>query len=86
MVCVRVSVVPRTTGTTEKLFLRRRRAFDKGRAALHLVVQRRFVDLDHYGIGIDAEVLHQRLVMSRIMPAFCSSVRPAAMLTVISGI
>src|SRR2546425_5914990 len=25
-------------------------------------------------------------VMSRIMPAFCSSVRPAAMLTVISGI
>jgi hypothetical protein len=24
--------------------------------------------------------------MSRIMPAFCSSVRPAAMLTVISGI
>jgi hypothetical protein len=26
------------------------------------------------------------LVMSRIMPAFCSSVRPAAMLTVISGI
>src|SRR6266404_4346912 len=43
------------------LLLRRSRALDEGLAALHLVGQRRFVDLDHDGIGIDAEVLHQRL-------------------------
>jgi hypothetical protein len=30
-------------------------------AALHLVGERRFVDLDHDRIGIDAEVLDQRL-------------------------
>src|ERR1700687_3360940 len=36
-------------------------ALNKGLAALHLVSQRRFVDLDDDGIGIDAEVLHQRL-------------------------
>src|SRR5712672_1932161 len=41
--------------------LLRRGALDKGLAALHLVGERRFVDLDHYRIGIDAEVLHQRL-------------------------
>src|SRR5580704_5112646 len=38
-----------------------RHAFDEGHAALHLVDQRRFVDLDHDGFGIDAEILHQRL-------------------------
>src|SRR6185369_712653 len=32
-----------------------------GLAALHLVGQRRFVDLDHHRVGIDAEILHQRL-------------------------
>src|SRR6266478_5011697 len=50
-------------GTTVEfaLLLRRSRALDKGLAALHLVRQRRLVDLDHDGIGIDAEVLHQRL-------------------------
>src|SRR6202167_4106561 len=41
------------------LFLRE--AFDKGHAALHLVDQWRFVDLDHDGFGIDAEILHKRL-------------------------
>src|SRR3954466_1091037 len=45
----------------ERLLLRSRRAFHKRLAALHLVGQRRFVDLDHDRIGIDAEVLHQRL-------------------------
>ena len=39
----------------------RRRALHKRLAALHLVGQRRFVDLDHHRIGIDAEVLDQRL-------------------------
>src|SRR5712664_4503593 len=68
------------------LLLLRRCPLHESLAALHLVGQRRLVDLDHDGIGVDAEVLHERLRMSRIMPAFCSSVRPAAMLTVISGI
>src|ERR1700686_4718718 len=43
------------------LLLLRGGALDKGLAALHLVGQRRFVDLDHDGVGIDAEILHQRL-------------------------
>src|SRR5260370_34268405 len=43
------------------LLLRRRRALHERLAALHLVSQRRLVDLDHDGIGIDPEVLHQRL-------------------------
>src|SRR5260221_5439019 len=47
--------------TEGSLLLRRRRALNKRLAALHLVGQRRFVDLDHDRIGIDAEVLHQRL-------------------------
>src|SRR6185437_8618514 len=47
-------------GTTG-LLLRSRRAFHKGLAALHLVGERGFVDLDHDRIGIDAEILHQRL-------------------------
>src|SRR5579883_3073111 len=34
---------------------------DEGHPALHLVNQRRFVDLDHHSLGIDAEILHQRL-------------------------
>src|ERR1700688_1836792 len=38
-----------------------RGALDESLAALHLVGQRRLVDLDHDGVGIDAEVLHQRL-------------------------
>src|SRR3981081_2325253 len=38
-----------------------RLALDEGLAALHLVGQRRLVDLDHDGVGLDAEVLHQRL-------------------------
>src|SRR5882757_3123135 len=46
-------------GMTRRLLLRR--ALDKRLAALHLVGQRRFVDLDHDRIGVDAEVLHQRL-------------------------
>src|SRR5689334_8201672 len=37
------------------------RALNERLAALHLVGERRFVDLDHDRIGIDAEVLHQRL-------------------------
>src|SRR5262249_46217052 len=36
-------------------------ALHKSLAALHLVMQGRLVDLDHDRIGIDAEVLHQRL-------------------------
>src|ERR1700754_4745978 len=41
-----------------RLFLGRRGgAFHEGLAALHLMRQRRFVDLDHDRIGIDAEVL-----------------------------
>src|ERR1700686_213603 len=43
------------------LLLLRGGALDKGLAALHLVGQRRFVDLDHDGVGNDAEILHQRL-------------------------
>src|ERR1700678_3506004 len=50
-----------TTSSNRMLLLRRRRAFDEGLAALHLVMQRSFVDLDHDGVGIDAEVLYQRL-------------------------
>src|SRR5882757_9168624 len=46
-------------GMTRRLLLRR--ALDKRLAALHLVGERCFVDLDHDRIGVDAEVLHQRL-------------------------
>src|SRR5271168_4748026 len=45
----------------QKLLLRRGCAFHKGLAALHLVGERRFVDLDHDRIGVDAKVLDQRL-------------------------
>src|SRR5437667_7372055 len=45
----------------EDLFLRGRGAFHKGLAALHFMGERRLVDLDHHGVGIDAEILHQRL-------------------------
>src|SRR5206468_2241428 len=38
-----------------------RLALDKGLAALHLMGQRCLVDLDDDGVGVDAEVLHQRL-------------------------
>src|SRR6267143_1779197 len=38
-----------------------RLAFHESLATLHLVGQRRLVDLDHDGVGVDAEVLHQRL-------------------------
>src|SRR4030081_1711204 len=38
-----------------------RLALNESLAALHLVSQRRFVDLDDDRIGVDAEVLHQRL-------------------------
>src|SRR5579864_7911878 len=38
-----------------------REPVDEADAALHLVDQRRFVDLDDDSLGIDAEVLHQRL-------------------------
>src|SRR5438034_11145321 len=48
-------------GVSSALLVLRRLALDKSLAALHLVGQRRFVDLDHHRIGIDAEVLHQRL-------------------------
>src|ERR1700675_439156 len=48
-------------GMTKRLLLRSRRAFHKSLAALHLVRQRGFVDLDDDGVGIDAEILHQRL-------------------------
>src|SRR6266481_1621431 len=44
-----------------ELLLRRRRALDERLAALHLVRQWGFVDLDHDRVGIDAEVFHQRL-------------------------
>src|SRR5579863_9177429 len=43
------------------LLLRGGGALDEGLAALHLVGERRFVDLDHDSIGIDAKILHQRL-------------------------
>src|SRR3954447_11328346 len=36
-------------------------ALDERLAALHFVRQRRLVDLDHDGVGVDAEVFHQRL-------------------------
>src|SRR5260370_22440888 len=52
--------VPACAGTTSLLALHRL-ALDKRLAALHLVGQRRLVDLDHDGIGLDAEVFHQRL-------------------------
>src|SRR5258705_12536197 len=56
---------PRFRGDDDRwepaLLLRRRRALDERLAALHLVGQRRLVDLDHDRIGIDAEVLDQRL-------------------------
>src|SRR5690349_20600984 len=45
----------------KELLLRGRRALHKGVAALHLVMQRRLVDLDHDRVGIDAEILDQRL-------------------------
>src|SRR5436305_1173045 len=38
-----------------------REALHKRLAALHLVGERRFVDLDHDGFGVDAEILDQRL-------------------------
>src|ERR1700746_754814 len=53
--------VPAFAGTTRRLFLRSGGALDECLAALHLVVQRRLVDLDHDIVGIDAEILHQRL-------------------------
>src|SRR5581483_5040125 len=37
------------------------KTLDEGHPALHLVNQRRLVDLDHHSLGIDAEILHQRL-------------------------
>src|SRR5712664_3286618 len=43
------------------LLLLRRCPLHESLAALHLVGQRRLVDLDHDGIGVDAEVLHERL-------------------------
>src|SRR6267142_426282 len=48
-------------GRSAALLVLHRLALDKGLAALHLVGQRRLVDLDHDGVGLDAEVLHQRL-------------------------
>src|SRR5437667_10439167 len=45
----------------EFALLLHRLALDKGLAALHLVGQRRLVDLDDDGVGVNAEVLHQRL-------------------------
>src|SRR5258708_5252332 len=54
--------VPAFAGTTRvALLVLHRLALDKSLAALHLVRERRLVDLDHDGIGLDAEVLHQRL-------------------------
>src|SRR3954469_10457414 len=44
-----------------QLLLRSRRALHKRLAALHLVAERGLVDLDDDGVGIDAEILHQRL-------------------------
>src|SRR4051794_28842079 len=38
------------------LFALRRLALNKSLAALHLVGERRLVDLDHHGVGFDAEV------------------------------
>src|SRR5205823_4444715 len=43
------------------LLVLRRPALHKRLAALHLVGQRRLVDLDHDGVGLDAEVFYQRL-------------------------
>src|SRR5690348_5229439 len=48
-------------GRQRELLLRGRRALHKGLAALHLVMQRRLVDLDHHRVGIDSEILNQRL-------------------------
>src|SRR4030081_1757770 len=57
--------VPAFAGTTSgeglALLALHRLALNKSLAALHLVSQRRFVDLDDDRIGVDAEVLHQRL-------------------------
>src|SRR5258708_11020244 len=57
--------VPAFAGTTGgegcALLVLHRLALDKGLAALHLVGQRRLVDLDHHGVGLDAEIRHQRL-------------------------
>src|ERR1700694_3804110 len=52
---------PLSRGRQERSLLRSSRALDEGLAALHLVGQRRLVDLDHDVVGVDAEVLHQRL-------------------------
>src|SRR3954462_3145910 len=43
------------------LLLRSRRALHERLAALHLVAERGFIDLDDDGVGIDAEILHQCL-------------------------
>src|ERR1700676_1368387 len=48
-------------GVRLALLLRRGGALHKSLAALHLVRKRGLVDLDHDGVGVDAEVLHQRL-------------------------
>src|SRR6266852_5517553 len=57
-----VAIGPRFRGDDEgELFVLHRLALDKSLAALHLVGQRRLVDLDHDGVGLDAEVFHQRL-------------------------
>src|SRR5262245_56829012 len=44
-----------------RVLLLHRLALDEGLAALHLVGERGFVDLDHDSVGVDAEVLHQGL-------------------------
>src|SRR3984893_9596962 len=57
-----VAMGPRFCGDDEgALLVLHRLALDKGLAPLHLVRQRRLVDLDDDGVGLDAEVLHQRL-------------------------
>src|SRR5258707_11506532 len=48
-------------GRSAALLALHRLALDKGLAALHLVGERRLVDLDHDGVGLDAEVFYQRL-------------------------
>src|SRR6476620_8789179 len=53
---------PRFRGDDEgELLVLHRLALDEGLAALHLVGERRLVDLDHDHVGVDAEVFHQRL-------------------------
>src|SRR5438477_8807801 len=49
--------LPRNDGEPSLL----REALDKRLAALHLVGERGFVDLNHDGFGVDAEILDQRL-------------------------